>query len=60
MDIQPRPPVEKGNQQGVRTMKTVRVILSEDAEEVYKFLNSEAPHSKIEKSILNTLKEPRQ
>ena len=37
-------------------MKTVRVILSEDAEEVYKFLNKEAPHSKIEKSILNALK----
>ena len=37
-------------------MKTVRVILSEDAEEVYKFLNKEAPNSKIEKSILNAVK----
>jgi len=37
-------------------MKTVRIILSEDAEEVYRFLNKQAPHSKIEKSILNAVK----
>ena len=37
-------------------MKTVRVILSKDAEEVYKFLNKEAPYSKIEKTILNAMK----
>ena len=37
-------------------MKTVRVILSKDAEEIYKFLNKEAPNSKIEKTILNAVK----
>ncbi len=34
-------------------MKKVRVVLSADAEEVYKYLNEMAPKSKIEKSILN-------
>lgn len=37
-------------------MKIVRVILSKDAEEVYRYLNKQAPHSKIEKSILNAVK----
>ncbi len=37
-------------------MKTVRVILSEDAEEVYNYLNKQAPHSKIEKTIFNAVK----
>lgn len=37
-------------------MKTVRVVLSKDAEEIYKFLNKEAPHSKIENTILNAVK----
>ena len=37
-------------------MKTVRVILSEDAEEVSKFLNKEATHSKIKKTILKAIK----
>lgn len=34
-------------------MKKVRVILSPEAEEVYKYLNKEAPNSKIENTILN-------
>ena len=36
-------------------MKTVRVILSPEAEEVYKHLNEQAPDSKTEKIILNAL-----
>jgi len=36
-------------------MKKVRIILSPDAEEVYKYLNEEAVASKIEKSILNAV-----
>lgn len=34
-------------------MKKVRVILSPEAEEVYNYLNHEAPNSKIENTILN-------
>jgi hypothetical protein len=37
-------------------MKTVRVILSKDAEEVYNFLNKQAPNSKIENTILRSIK----
>lgn len=36
-------------------MKTVRVIFSPEAEEVYKYLNEEAPKSKTEQMILNAL-----
>ena len=36
-------------------MKKVRVILSPEAEEVYDFLNKEAPNSKIENTILNAI-----
>ena len=36
-------------------MKTVRVIFSPEAEEVYKYLNEQALHSKIERSILNAI-----
>jgi len=35
--------------------KKVRVILSPEAEEVYKYLNAEAPHSKKERLILNAI-----
>ena len=34
-------------------MRRVRVILSEEAEEVYSYLNEQARHSKVERSILN-------
>ena len=34
-------------------MKRVRVILSPEAEEVYNYLNKEAPNSKNENTILN-------
>ncbi len=34
-------------------MKNVKVILSPEAEEVYKYLNQQSPNSKVEKSILN-------
>jgi len=34
-------------------MKNVRVILSPEAEEVYKYLNEQAPNSKTENTILN-------
>jgi hypothetical protein len=37
-------------------MKPVRVVLSEDATEVYKYLNSRASGSKIERSILKSIK----
>jgi hypothetical protein len=37
-------------------MKTVRVILSKDAEEAYTYLNEQAPSSKIERTILNAVK----
>ena len=36
-------------------MKSVRVVFSSEAEEAYKYLNSEAQHSKIERSILNSI-----
>ncbi|MFH1545140.1 MAG: hypothetical protein ABIE23_03585 [archaeon] len=36
-------------------MKTVRVILSPEAEEVYKHLNKEAENSKIERTILKAI-----
>ncbi len=36
--------------------KEVRIILSNEAKEVYRYLNSEATTSKIEKSILNAIK----
>ncbi len=36
-------------------MKTVRVILSPEAKEVYVYLNREAVKSKIEKSIFNAI-----
>ena len=36
-------------------MKPVKIILSPEAEEVYKYLNQEASHSKIEQSILNSV-----
>ena len=36
-------------------MKTVKVILSPEAEEVYSYLNKEADSSKIERSILNAV-----
>jgi hypothetical protein len=38
-------------------MKSVRVILSEDAEEAYHYLNEKAKESKIERSILNSIQE---
>lgn len=40
-------------------MKPVRVILSPEAEEVYKYLNEKAPTSKIERSILNAVNNKR-
>ena len=36
-------------------MKTVRVIFSFEAEEVYNYLNEQSPSSKIEKTILKAL-----
>lgn len=36
-------------------MKTVRVILSPEAEEVYKYLNEHAAHSKTEQTFFNSL-----
>jgi hypothetical protein len=41
-------------------MKTVRVILSPDAEEVYKYLNEKAPNSKIERSILKAINDKKE
>lgn len=36
-------------------MKQVRVVLSPEAEEVYRYLNTEAPQSKTERMILKSL-----
>lgn len=36
-------------------MKTIRVVFSPEAEEVYKYLNEQAARSKMEKSILNAV-----
>lgn len=36
-------------------MKSVKVILSSEAEEVYRYLNQQASHSKTEQSILNSV-----
>ena len=41
-------------------MKEVTVILSPEAEEVYNYLVSEAEHSKIEKSILNSFEKKKE
>ena len=35
--------------------KRVRIVLSEDAEEVYKYLNEQAPRSKRERTILSAV-----
>ena len=37
-------------------MKSIKVVLSPEAEEAYKQLNDLAPNSKLEKSILNSIK----
>ena len=37
-------------------MKIIRVILSEEAEAAYKYLNEHAEESKVERSILNSIK----
>ena len=37
-------------------MKVIKVILSEEAEEVYRYLNEHAEESKIERSIFNSIK----
>jgi len=36
-------------------LKEVKVILSKEAEEIYKYLNEQAENSKIERSILNAI-----
>ncbi len=36
-------------------MKTVRVIFSSEAKEVYRYLSREAKHSKTERTILNSV-----
>ena len=36
-------------------MKTIRIIFASEAEEVYKYLNEQAPSSKIENTILIAL-----
>jgi len=36
-------------------MKQVKIVLSPEAEEVYRYLNEKAPTSKIERSILNAV-----
>lgn len=36
-------------------MKSIRIKLSPEAEEVYKYLNTQAPKSKLEKMILNAV-----
>lgn len=36
-------------------MKQIRVKLSPEAEEVYKYINSQAPNSKLERMILNAV-----
>lgn len=36
-------------------MKNIRVILSPEAEEVYKYLNEQAKDSKVERTILNAI-----
>lgn len=38
-------------------MKNVRLILSPEAKEVYEYLNREAPTSKTERTILNSIKQ---
>ena len=41
-------------------MKSVKVILSSEAEEVYKYLVSESDRSKIERSILNAFEKKKE
>jgi hypothetical protein len=38
-------------------MKNVRIVLSSEAKEVFEYLNKESNTSKIEKSILNAIKQ---
>ena len=37
--------------------KKVKIILSQDAKKVYKYLNKESKNSKLEKSIFNAIKQ---
>jgi len=41
-------------------LKTVKIILSPEAEEVYKYLLKESEKSKIEKSILNSIEKKKE
>ncbi len=41
-------------------MKTVRVVLSPEAEEVYNYLNKEAPVSKTERTILKAINQKKE
>lgn len=37
-------------------MKPVRIVLSKEAEEAYKYLNSKSADSKVERSVFNSIK----
>lgn len=41
-------------------MKTIRIVLSPEAEEAYKLLNKASVKSKIEKSILNSIEKKKE
>ena len=55
MDTQHQPKLKKSNIKRHGIMKTVKVKLSKEAEEVFKYLNKESTKSKIEKSILKSI-----
>ena len=55
MDQKQQSKPKKCDIKGNGNMKPVRIILSPEAEEAYKYLNSQAPSSKIERSILNSI-----
>ena len=55
MDTQYQSEIKKSNFYWTRTMKKTRVILSPEAEEVYRYLNERSSKSKTEKTILNAI-----
>ena len=57
MDTQSKSKIEEGNCRRHRNMKEVRIIFSQDAKEVYEYLNKEAPTSKNEKILLKAVKQ---
>ena len=55
MDSQYKSKPEEGDKRRIGIVKRVRVILSPEAKEVYRYLNERAPHSKFERMMLKAI-----